>query len=115
MTAEFLYKLPQFSDVPGYIEYVEELARTCDADGVLLIFQFNCRPWATPPLMAKRALKERLDVPVLVVEGDIYDTRNYSAGQLKTRIESFAEVLKAFCMAEASTGKDAIMSWITLV
>ncbi|MBW1901906.1 MAG: 2-hydroxyacyl-CoA dehydratase [Deltaproteobacteria bacterium] len=95
MTAEFLYKLPQFSDVPGYIDYVEELSRACNADGVLLIFQFNCRPWATPPLMAKRALKERLGVPVLVVEGDIYDTRNYSAGQLKTRIESFAEVLKA--------------------
>jgi benzoyl-CoA reductase/2-hydroxyglutaryl-CoA dehydratase subunit BcrC/BadD/HgdB len=38
---------------------------------------------------------ESLGIPVLVVEGDIYDTRNYSAGQLKTRIESFAEVLKA--------------------
>ena len=71
-------------------------------EGVLLIFQFNCRPWATPPLMAKKALKERLDVPVLVVEGDIYDTRNYSAGQLKTRIESFAEVLKAKKLEQAA-------------
>jgi len=102
MTAEFLYKLPQFSDVPGYIEYVEELSRAANVDGVLLIFQFNCRPWATPPIMAKRALTESLGVPVLVLEGDIYDTRNYSAGQLKTRIESFAEVLKAKKLEQAA-------------
>ncbi len=102
LTAEFLFKLPQFSDVPGYIEYVEELSRAANVDGVLLIYQFNCRPWAAPPLMAKRELKERLGVPVLVLEGDIYDTRNYSAGQLKTRIESFAEVLKAKKLEKAA-------------
>ncbi len=102
MTSEFLFKLPQFSDVPGYIDYVEEVSRAANVDGVLLIFQFNCRPWATPPLMAKRELRERLGVPVLVVEGDIYDTRNYSAGQLKTRIESFAEVLKAKKLEKAA-------------
>jgi benzoyl-CoA reductase/2-hydroxyglutaryl-CoA dehydratase subunit BcrC/BadD/HgdB len=44
--------------------------------------------------MAKNALQASLDIPVLVVEADPFDTRNYSVGQLKTRIESFAEVVK---------------------
>jgi len=102
ITSEFLYKVPQFSDVPGLIDYMEEVCKFAGVDGCLHIFQFNCRPWAVSPLMAKRELKKRLDVPILVVEGDIYDTRNYSAGQLKTRIESFAEVLKAKKLEKAA-------------
>jgi hypothetical protein len=31
---------------------------------------------------------------VLVLEGDLYDSRNYRAEQLRTRVESFAEMLK---------------------
>jgi benzoyl-CoA reductase/2-hydroxyglutaryl-CoA dehydratase subunit BcrC/BadD/HgdB len=52
--------------------------------------------------MGKKALREKLDIPILVVEGDSYDTRNYSAGQLRTRIESFAEILKMKNAAKAA-------------
>ena len=45
--------------------------------------------------MAKKAIGEKLGIPVMVLEADCYDTRNYSAGQLKTKIETFAEMLKA--------------------
>jgi len=38
---------------------------------------------------------------VLVLEGDLCDSRNYSAEQLRARVESFAEMLK---MAKAAKG-----------
>ncbi|MBW2145018.1 MAG: 2-hydroxyacyl-CoA dehydratase [Deltaproteobacteria bacterium] len=69
---------------------------------MILMYQYSCRPWATPPLMGKKDLQEKLDIPILVVEGDSYDTRNYSAGQLRTRIESFAEILKMGKKAKAA-------------
>ena len=40
-------------------------------------------------------------MPYLVVEGDSFDTRNYSAGQMRTRVESFAEVLRMNKAAKA--------------
>ena len=45
--------------------------------------------------MAKKVMKEELGIPVLALEGDCYDTRNYSAGQLRTRIETFADMLRS--------------------
>ncbi|MFH1026331.1 MAG: 2-hydroxyacyl-CoA dehydratase family protein, partial [Nitrospirota bacterium] len=63
-------------------------------DGAILCYPYSCRPYTIPPLMSKKALKDRLGIPVLVLEGDAYDTRNYSAGQLRTRVETFAELLK---------------------
>jgi len=91
---EGLFRRPQISSIPGSIEYWKGVSRDWNLDGILLFFQYSCRPWAIPPMMAKNALRNSLDIPVLVIEADPFDTRNYSVGQLKTRIESFAEVVK---------------------
>jgi len=64
-------------------------------DGALLLLHYSCRPFATDALMVKDALKKELDIPVLVLEGDLYDPRYYTREQLRTRIESFAELVKA--------------------
>lgn len=94
LTIEGLFRRPQMSSIPASIDYWKDIAAEWNLDGILLFFQYSCRPWATPPMMAKNALQEALDIPVLVVEADPFDTRNYSVGQLRTRIESFAEVVK---------------------
>ena len=44
--------------------------------------------------MLKKTISEKPGIPVLVLEGDLYDSRNYSAEQLRTRVESFARMLK---------------------
>ena len=90
------------SSILGSIEYWKSVSRDWDLDGILLFFQYSCRPWAIPPMMAKNALQEALDIPVLVVEADPFDTRNYSVGQMKTRIESFAEVVRMNKAAKAA-------------
>ncbi|MEW6616615.1 MAG: 2-hydroxyacyl-CoA dehydratase family protein [Thermodesulfobacteriota bacterium] len=78
----------------GQIDYITEYCKEWKVDGAILCYPYSCRPYTIPPLMNKKALKERLGIPVLVLEGDAYDTRNYSAGQLRTRVETFAELLK---------------------
>jgi benzoyl-CoA reductase/2-hydroxyglutaryl-CoA dehydratase subunit BcrC/BadD/HgdB len=78
----------------GAIDYFAEYCKEWKVDGAILCYPYSCRPYTIPPLMSKKALKDRLGIPVLVLEGDAYDTRNYSAGQLRTRVETFAELLK---------------------
>lgn len=45
--------------------------------------------------MVKKEIEEKLRIPVLNLEWDLYDTRDYSAGALRTRVETFAEMLRA--------------------
>jgi len=100
--AEAMYRVPIFGGPMANIDYWEKVAKMHNVDGIIMMYAFACRPWCIPPLMAKRELQERLGIPVLVVEGDSWDTRNYSAGQLRTRVESFAEVLKMRKAAQAA-------------
>lgn len=79
----------------GAIEYFTGYCKAWNVDGAILCYPYSCRPYTIPPLMAKKAIKERLGIPVMVLEGDAYDTRQYSAGALRTRVETFAELLKA--------------------
>jgi hypothetical protein len=78
----------------GAIDYFADYCKAWNVDGAILCYPYSCRPYAIHPLMGKKVIKERLGIPVLVLEGDAYDTRNYSAGQLRTRVETFAELLK---------------------
>ena len=104
VVAEAMYRVPIFASVMSQIDYSERVARRYNVDGIILMYAFACRPWCITPLMAKRELQKRMDIPVLVVEGDSWDSRNYSAGQLRTRVESFAEVLKMKKAELAATG-----------
>ena len=42
--------------------------------------------------MVRDAMRER-GIPVLVLDGDGADVRNYSEGQTRTRLEAFIEML----------------------
>jgi benzoyl-CoA reductase/2-hydroxyglutaryl-CoA dehydratase subunit BcrC/BadD/HgdB len=44
--------------------------------------------------MVKKQIEEQFGIPVMVMEGDIYDSRNYTAEQMRTRVETFAEMLR---------------------
>ena len=40
-------------------------------------------------------IEDELGIPALLLEMDTFDNRNYSAETLRTRIETFAEMLRA--------------------
>ncbi len=92
-------------DVPhsseAHVAINVENCRHFNVDGAVNFYPFACRPWATTVMMTKKAIEKELGIPVLVLEGDSYDTRNYSAGQLRTRVETFAELLRAAKAARA--------------
>jgi benzoyl-CoA reductase/2-hydroxyglutaryl-CoA dehydratase subunit BcrC/BadD/HgdB len=64
-------------------------------DGVIFNYQFNCRPSAQTSHSLKKWVEEHTSIPVLPLEGDLYDSRSYSASAMRTRVETFAEMLKS--------------------
>ena len=85
----------------GWLQLYKECCRAFDADGFLLFYLFSCRPFAIAPLIMKKSIEDELGIPVLALEGDAYDTRDYSTEALRTRVETFAEMLKMSKAAKA--------------
>jgi hypothetical protein len=73
----------------------EDAVKTLNIDGVLWSYLYNCRPSALLSHVVKKWVEETTGVPTLSLEMDIYDSRNYSAATLRTRVEAFAEMLRA--------------------
>ena len=73
------------------VKAVEELK----IDGVIWNYQFNCRPLSLTSHFMKRWLEENLGIPTLSLEMDSFDSRSYSAAALRTRVETFADMLRA--------------------
>jgi hypothetical protein len=70
-------------------------AEVMKLDGFIVNYLFNCRPSATLSHSVPKYLGEVTGLPVLPLEVDCYDSRSYSAASLKTKVETFAEMLKA--------------------
>ena len=100
--AEAMLRRGTFHSASGQISYVKEIAKRWKLDGVIVNFLFSCRPAAIAPLMAKRSLEKELGIPVLSLEYDVYDCRDYSTQQVRTRVETFAELLKLSKVQEAA-------------
>ena len=64
-------------------------------DGFIAQYLYNCRPVATISHIQKKYLEEKTGLPVLSLEIDNFDSRAYSAESLRTKVETFAEILKA--------------------
>ncbi len=82
------------TSVTGRIKDVVRLFKDWDLDGILWFNHVTCKVIGTDSLMIKKALKKELNVPVIVLEGDMYDARFYNRQQIRTRVESFSEMLR---------------------
>jgi benzoyl-CoA reductase/2-hydroxyglutaryl-CoA dehydratase subunit BcrC/BadD/HgdB len=63
-------------------------------DGVIVNYLYNCRPAALSSCSTKKYLEEQTGLPVLSLEIDNFDSRAYSAASLRTKVETFAYMLK---------------------
>ena len=79
----------------GAIRLFQECCKEFNVDGFLYLYFFSCRPICLSALMVKKAIEDKLGIPVLALEGDVWDTRDYSTQALRTRVETFAEMLRA--------------------
>lgn len=79
----------------GVVKIVENAVRVLKLDGLIWSYLYNCRPLAMTSHFLKKWVEETTGIPTLALEMDIYDSRNYSAGTLRTKVEAFAEMLRA--------------------
>lgn len=63
-------------------------------DGVVLDVTYTCRVGAADSQIMKNFIERELGVPALIMEHDVYDPRFYTPGQVRTRIETFAEQVR---------------------
>lgn len=98
---ESIYRKAYWHNGSGVGPAYSEICRKYNVDGAILFNTVCCRLFNPCSPLQKDYLEKELGIPVLALEGDIYDSRNYSAERLRSRIETFAEIVKA---SKASKG-----------
>ena len=63
--------------------------------GLVIHSARSCKPYSVGQYDLKRLLLERLNVPSVVIEADITDSRAFSEEQALTRLNAFFETLEA--------------------
>ena len=69
------------------------LVKDWDLDGAIVAYHFSDRTACVFGPIVKQALDNE-NLPALLLEYDLYDTRTYTAESMKTKIETFAQILK---------------------
>jgi len=88
----------------AYILQLKDSIRYSNVEGVILFRHYSCRQYSIFPIKAKEVIEEELDIPVLLLEGDYCDFRSYTSQQMRTRLETFAEMVKNNKTARERTG-----------
>lgn len=84
--------IPFNGDVTRRIDHLQQLARRYRIDGAINPCNWGCRQGTGARGLIAEGLKE-IGVPVLNLEVDCIDSRNFAEGQLRTRLEAFTEML----------------------
>ena len=79
----------------AYILQLIDSVKSWDVEGVIFFRHFSCRQYSIFPIKAKEIIEEELGIPVLSLEGDYCDYRSYNVQQMRTRLETFAEMMKS--------------------
>ncbi|MFX1238792.1 MAG: 2-hydroxyacyl-CoA dehydratase subunit D [Promethearchaeota archaeon] len=75
------------------IKHLTQLVKDYKIDGVINSGHLGCRQSLGESVIIKNAL-QKMGIPVVELNIDCVDKRNYSPGQLHTRIEAFMEMLE---------------------
>jgi len=86
--------IPLNGSIQGRIKHLRKLARSYRLDGAINPCNWGCRQGTGARGLISEGLKN-IGVPVLNLEVDCVDKRNFAEGQLQTRIEAFVEMLES--------------------
>ena len=75
------------------MNHLIQLAKDYKIDGAINPCHWGCRQGTGARGLISEGLKA-VGVPVLNLETDCVDSRNFSEGQLRTRLEAFVEMLE---------------------
>ena len=77
------------------VKLMEAVVSSLNVDGFIWGYTYNCRPMAQTSHFLIKWVRENTGTPVLSIETDHFDSRSYSTAALRTRVETFAELLRA--------------------
>ncbi|HIY00657.1 MAG TPA: 2-hydroxyacyl-CoA dehydratase family protein [Candidatus Blautia faecipullorum] len=89
-------------------EMVGCLAETLRPDAVIQFCHWGCKQSSGGSILLKEELK-KMDIPMLILDGDGIDRRNSHDGQIKTRLEAFLEMLESEEKKDVSEREERII------
>jgi len=120
LRADINLRLGSRRSVLAYCRQIISACREFQLDGVIMQYHIACHMYDILPLKLKEMVQKELGIPVLLLEGDWYETRDYSAEGYRTRLECFAELVKASAEKMRPTRtpikkmKDEDLKWFSL-
>ncbi len=75
-------------------DQVIEMIKTYDVDGFVMHSNRSCKPYSFGQMDIAKIVREKTNIPVLMIEADMVDPRNFSQSQVETRIDAFMEIIK---------------------
>ena len=85
---------PLSGKINNRINALKKMASDYDIDGAILFSHWGCRHSNAGARIIKDSLG-KLGIPVLVLDGDCVDRSNSAAGQIKTRLQGYMEILNS--------------------
>jgi len=80
-------------DLPTRLHIITDLARRFQADGMVLHANRSCKPFSITQSDVRDMLREELELPALILEADMADSRLYNEGAIRERVAAFLEML----------------------
>jgi len=75
-------------------ENVMQMIDKYDVDGLVMHSNRSCKPYSLGQYDIQKIIQQKRGTPVMLIEADMVDERNFSESQIETRIDAFMEVLK---------------------
>jgi len=75
-------------------EKMKNLIKKYDVDGVVMHSNRSCKPYSFVQYDLQKMIRDRLNIPTLILEADMVDERNFSESQVESRIDAFMEIFK---------------------
>jgi len=79
--------------LPARIDLIDRYIRDYKADGFLINSVKSCNSFSAGQLVILRQIEDRTGIPGGFIESDLVDPRYFSAANLKTRIESYFQMI----------------------
>jgi benzoyl-CoA reductase/2-hydroxyglutaryl-CoA dehydratase subunit BcrC/BadD/HgdB len=75
-------------------DQVLDMIQRYAADGLVMHSNRSCKPYSFGQMDIMRIVREKTNIPVLMIEADMVDPGNFAQSQVETRIDAFMEIIK---------------------
>jgi len=75
-------------------DQVLDMIKFYDANGLVMHSNRSCKPYSFGQMDIAKIVREKTGIPILMIEADMVDPRNFSKSQVETRIDAFMEIVK---------------------